>query len=528
MAAFLDVLLRAFSLAAQSLVVGGAVFVIAVLRPWARASAVSPSDAAITTAVSRSRRLIIVAALAVALTQAAALALAVGALAEDSHWPVTEALSTLYVRVGLARLALAVSVAVLGVALRGRERARRTGWTLLSASVGVIVAAAGTSHAVARLEHRAVLLMLDALHQLAAGVWIGGLLFLIITGIRVDRPWMGQILPRFSAVVLTAVAALVVAGTALTVFYVGGVGGLLGTAYGLMVLTKVFVLAALLWLGGTNLRAVRALGLAGPVSLLSVRRYVEVELGLGLTVLLAAASLTSLPPGGDVVTHRATLAEVATRFTPQWPSFTSPRHEDLVVTNPQAPRNDADRAWSEYNHHVAGVVVLAMGLLGVLEHTRLRRWARHWPLLFLPLSVFMVVRTDPDAWPLGPLGLWESMADPEILQHRFFALMIVVFGVFEWLVRTGRFTTPTPAFVFPVLCAVGGGVLLTHSHATLSVKSEFLMEVTHTPLALLGMVVGWGRWLALRLPPPEARLPGRLSPVALALVGVLLLLYRES
>jgi putative copper resistance protein D len=75
---------------------------------------------------------------------------------------------------------------------------------------------------------------------------------------------------------------------------------------------------------------------------------------------------------------------------------------------------------------------------------------------------------------------------------------------------------------------VGGARLLTHSHAALNLKAEYLVEVTHAPLGVIAMLVGWGRWLELRLPPEERALPGRIWSVGLAMVGVLLLLYRES
>ena len=54
------------------------------------------------------------------------------------------------------------------------------------------------------------------------------------------------------------------------------------------------------------------------------------------------------------------------------------------------------------------------------------------------------------------------------------------------------------------------------------------MEVTHLPLGLLGVLIGWTRWLELRLPAADRRIPGRIWPPALALVGLLLVLYRES
>ena len=104
---------------------------------------------------------------------------------------------------------------------------------------------------------------------------------------------------------------------------------------------------------------------------------------------------------------------------------------------------------------------------------------------------------------------------------------MVIFAIFEWGVRTGRIRSPRAALVFPLMCVAGGALLLTHSHASLNLKSEFLVEITHTPLGVLALLVGWARWLEVRLQSPENRLPGRLWPVAFAMIGVLLIFYRE-
>jgi putative copper resistance protein D len=228
-----------------------------------------------------------------------------------------------------------------------------------------------------------------------------------------------------------------------------------------------------------------------------------------------------------VVTDRATIEEVATRFTPRLPALRSPSIDDMPVDDRNAPRTDADRAWSEYNHHFAGFFVLTMGILAVFQAGG-ARWARHWPLLFLGLAAFLLIRNDPGSWPLGPQGFWEGFTYPEVLQHRVFVLLVVAFGIFEWAVRTGRLHSPGWALIFPVLCAVGGGLLLTHSHASLNLKDEYLIEVTHAPLGVLAMIVGWGRWLELRLSPRERRIPSQVWPVAFTLIGVLLIIYRES
>ena len=62
------------------------------------------------------------------------------------------------------------------------------------------------------------------------------------------------------------------------------------------------------------------------------------------------------------------------------------------------------------------------------------RWARHWPLLFLGLALFLFLRSDPEVWPLGDIGFFESLRDVEVLQHSMFVVLIVVFAVFEWRV----------------------------------------------------------------------------------------------
>jgi putative copper resistance protein D len=326
----------------------------------------------------------------------------------------------------------------------------------------------------------------------------------------------------------SSVAVLVLTGVGLTLSYVDGVSGLLGTSYGSMILTKVAVLGGLVGLGAANFFAVRRLPEGAAVSLQRLRRFVEVEFGLGATVLFIAASLTSLPPASDVVSDRASLAEVGVRFAPRWPVLTSPKISDMPVDDRNAPRTDADRAWSEFNHHWAGIFVLTMGLLALAHATGRARWARHWPLVFLGLAGFLLIRSDPGAWPLGPLGFWESLLYPEVIQHRIFVLLIVAFGIFEWLVRTGRLGTHGAALVFPLLCAVGGALLLTHTHAGLNLKEEYLVEVTHVPLGVLAMVTGWSRWLELRLPPAAGEIAGRIWPLAFTLVGMSLILYRES
>ena len=170
--------------------------------------------------------------------------------------------------------------------------------------------------------------------------------------------------------------------------------------------------------------------------------------------------------------------------------------------------------------------------------------ARHWPLVFLGLAGFLFLRSDPEVWPLGAVGFFESFRDVEVLQHRVFVVLIVAFALFEWRVRAGGWQNPRAAMVFPpraaimfppraamvfpLMCVVGSVLLLTHSHAIANVKEQLLIELSHTPLALAGLAAGLARWLELRLDPPGNRIAGWIWPVCFLFVGYLLLSYREA
>ena len=77
----------------------------------------------------------------------------------------------------------------------------------------------------------------------------------------------------------------------------------------------------------------------------------------------------------------------------------------------------------------------------------------------------------------------------------------------------------------------------SNSHAMFNLKSELLAEVTHAPMGILAVFMGWGRWLECRLPAPSTgRRPGPdLRPVAgwvsassMLLIGAILLFYQEG
>jgi copper resistance protein D len=281
-----------------------------------------------------------------------------------------------------------------------------------------------------------------------------------------------------------------------------------------------------------------------PAALLSLRRFAEAEAGIGLTIFLAAASLTSAPPATDVQRDAVSAPEIIQRFRPRWPGMVTP---PLAALSPATPlqssllpsqpgsfvpgqvlqiERPADIAWSEYNHHWAGVIVFAIGLGALLA--RRYSWARLWPLLFLGLALFLFIRADSENWPLGPRGFWESFQVAEVAQHRLFVVLIIAFAVFESAVQTNRLSPLRAGLIFPCVCAAGGALLLTHSHSLINVKEEFLAELSHIPLAILAVAAGWSRWLEIRLPPERSRGFAWIWPICFVLIGPVLLNYREN
>lgn len=129
------------------------------------------------------------------------------------------------------------------------------------------------------------------------------------------------------------------------------------------------------------------------------------------------------------------------------------------------------------------------------------------------------MRADPVAWPLGEIGLIESPRDLEVVQHK----LVVRFPVAEWSVRLGRLR-----FVFPAAMVGGGILLLSRTHAIANVREALLVELSHLPLVVLAVAAGSARWTELSGPPELAGVAAVFWPAFLALIGALLLTYREA
>jgi putative copper resistance protein D len=534
---FLSVLFRGATLTFESLTIGGIVFLNFVARP-----ANTQSEAISQACLRWIRR----AAVALAVMQLAYILASTLILMQSADMTLGDVSGANFVLAGILAIGSALVIAALA-----RAGAAKSHAILLIPAALILVSSVMTSHAMARLDYRFPLAVVTALHQGATATWLGGLFYLLVSIPRVqDNDVARQLIARFSKLAMISVAVLAAAGFTLGYAYVGSLDAVYGTSYGIMVATKVILFGTLLLLGALNFQIAHSP--SGGAVIASLKRFGEVEIGVGITVILTAASLTSLPPAIDLKADRVSRQDIAARMTPQIPRLSSPAVADLPedvyaaeVKSFEAgtlssasfvpgqagtrPNTVAEKSWSEYNHHWAGLIVLAIGLLAFLAQMPQLPWARNWPLLFLGLSLFLFLRSDPETWPLGPNGFWATLQDPEVLLHRIFALLVVALAIFEWRVQTGRVATERARLIFPALVAAASALLLTHSHSLGNIKEEVLAELSHAPLAVAGIVAGWSRWLEIRLP-AENKIRDKMAwlwPTCLVVIGLLLLNYRE-
>lgn len=538
------VLLRAASLAFDSLLIGGIVFCTMVLPQ-------SVSSAPVYTKFyPRALRLLRIGAIGLATVQALYVVLDTAMLISTSGLGVSDLYTANYFLAGL----LLFFTAVIFLLTTRLGLPRKPAWLCFLAPL--MFATVWTSHGASRLEHEIPLMLLTGLHQLAAALWIGGMpyLWLLISSRasdgKVEDSEAVQAVQRYSAMSIASVVILVAAGVAMAWVYTQSWSAVYGTAYGMVLVAKSIMLAVVLVLGAGNFFLIRGQRFSSSPWLVRIGQFSEAEIGIGFTIILAAASLTAQPPAVDLVQNRLTLPEISARMTPQWPSFSTPSVRALPPVqsmksaiqtyalspdDAKAANNKMEREWSDYNHHWAGVVVLMAGLLAMLGRWDRARWARHWPLVFLGLALFLFFRADPEAWPLGPRGFWASFYNPEDLQHRLYILLIVSFVAFEWSVQTQRLRSSKAALVFPAVCALGGALLLTHNHTLGNVKEELLTEISHTAIALFAVFAGWTRWLELRGSASIVggsrrgqRIAAWVWPMCLVCIGLVLLNYREA
>jgi copper transport protein len=245
---------------------------------------------------------------------------------------------------GRLLLAQAAAVAVCGLAaFDAARRPEGPGLAVLAAvAAGALFVHALAGHAATRSPIRLLNLTDQWLHMLAAGVWVGGLVWLLLGLRNLDGAARAGAVRRFSQLAFIAVAVIAVTGVLRAVPEVGSLGALVSTSFGVTLLIKSSLFVALMGVAWRNrYRLVPKLaepapappvvlspvmgggpadprergagtesrlpgagapppGGAGARAIGSLQRSVRSEVALAAIVLLVAAVLSALPPASFV------------------------------------------------------------------------------------------------------------------------------------------------------------------------------------------------------------------------------------
>jgi putative copper resistance protein D len=534
---YLDSLIGGVDLTFYSIAIGGLMWGLFVLRPW-------DEDANHNTALlEKTVNLIHFGSKTLVITQLSKIGLKIWLMTVTlGKSPFPAFFNTVQFQAGLARAASAFALFLfIKYSLNNNFRSKKH-WLLASLTIlPLIISAAWLVHGASRLEDRALLMTLTVSHQIAAATWVGGIIQLLAVWSLNKRNAIAVelwplLLKRFSTVGVIAVGALLVTGSPLAWYYIRTFQGFIGAGYGNLLMVKIMMMGLALGFAWLNRQAVLEYFSNRSLYALTTRvpYYIEAETLILLTILFTAASLASQPPAVDIPHLTASVDEVLNMFHPRIPRWESPTHEALIAGEAgrvaivgQVP-SEAATAWSDYNHNISGIFLTTMSFFAMLSYSRrFHQWARFWPLGFMLLGVFLFFRSDAESWPLGPIGFWDStFNNGEILQHRIATLLVFVLGLIEVRARINHNAGSLP-FVFPLLAAFGGMMLLAHSHVGFEAKTAFLIQVGHTLMGVFSLILACGRWLELKLDSPGKHVAGFISVFALFQIGVILMFYRE-
>ena len=532
---FLDSLIGGFDLICYALLIGGLFWSLFLLQPW---KAVANQNSIL---IDKTITLIYKGGFWLAGAQLFKIVLKVwlmAAILEKSPFP--EFAQTTQFIGGFIRATLTLTLASYVYQFVKQAPLSKTAWYYAGwLSVPMIISGAWLVHGAGRFENQNILMSLTVIHQIAAAAWIGGVFQLLnvwqlVKAKKLSTDYWTQLLKQFSSLGIISVAMIFISGVPLALQYIDTWNGLVGTGYGNLLLVKIVLLSIALYFASLNRQAAKS---GKPYALTQyVPHYIEAETFVLITLLFTAASLASQPPAIDIPTLTASWQEVLNTFAPQIPLINSPTHTDLIAGEAgrtaiidQSP-SIAATEWSNYNHNIAGIFLTTMSFFAMLSYLRypLLAFCKYWSVGFIALGIFLFFRSDAETWPLGPIGFWEStFNNGEVLQHRIATLLVFTLGSIELSSRLKPNYSQKLPFVFPILAAFGGLMLLTHSHVGFQPKSAFLIQVGHTSMGIFSLILACGRWLELKLDGNKRAVAGFISVAALFQIGLILMFYRE-
>jgi len=207
-------------------------------------------------------------------------------------------------------------------------------------------------------------------------------------------------------------------------------------------------------------------------------------------------------------------------------------HHDHGMVSDGWEGSAAGVAYSERNHHIAGWLVLLMGV-AELSHA-LRLASLGWTRVLLPTAMtctglFLTVWSDHEAWPIGSLSFFETFfgQDHEIIQHKTYGLLALLVGAVELARRIGHAGHVAWATPLPLMAIVGGLMLFGHSHGNHPAAHKIALH--HAVMGTMAISAGSSKlWSGVMSPSTAGLSKWELLWAGLILIiGVQLLFYSE-
>jgi copper transport protein len=254
--------------------------------------------------------LILIAGALALLTHAVGLVLQAATLAE---LPVADVLrgqgleqvltSTRFGTLWLLRGALLVVALAASIAAVSDRSPRLLWWIGAGAGVGALLTLSAGGHASGAPEPRWIAVGIDWIHLVAASIWLGGLVQLMV-GLRGwEATTRRGVVRRFSVVAGICVGLLLPTGLYSAIVHVPTWQALVDTAYGAALTTKLLLVGPLLLLAGCSLLLI----LRGHGSVFdrevgtNLGTVGRLEVGVGVVILATTSLLVMLPPATNLV-----------------------------------------------------------------------------------------------------------------------------------------------------------------------------------------------------------------------------------
>lgn len=219
--------------------------------------------------------------------------------------------------IGVSTAVTAIGLLVMAGLVAAARWPRRPvlGW---SAAVvgGIALAGFGLEGHTRSQRPLAVMVGFDIVHLGAAATWLGGIAGLVTAfRSRVEPGRLGAMVARFSTAAVAAVVLVAAAGIGMSWIVLSSPGDLVSTGYGLALVTKVVLVAAVVVLGAYNRRRLVPAVSVGAAASKELRRRLGRVVRIEFVVLLAVIAVTSVLVARSPVSSTAAAPPAVT--TPQ-------------------------------------------------------------------------------------------------------------------------------------------------------------------------------------------------------------------